>query len=604
MVGVWWAGRAPVVYAAVCLVAIVMGLLGMAPVALADQNEGPVQPVSAASITAGSAHTCVILEGGHVRCWGEGTWGQLGYGNVEDVGDNEAPASVGTVQVGGRAVAIAAGALHTCVILEGGGVRCWGHAFLGQLGYGNVANIGDNESPASVGHVATGGVVTAIAAGSYHTCAVLAGGGMTCWGYNPHGQLGYGDVTGDMARVGDNETPASVGLVPVGGAVSVIAAGGAHTCAVLQRDGAGVVRCWGNNDDGELGYGNKAKIGDNETPASVGTVDLADNAIGVTVGERHACATFTGGGVRCWGDNAVGQLGYAHVDDLGDDETLGSLATVSIGGQASAVTTGHAHTCAVLATRALRCWGKNTNGQLGLGHVDTIGDNEVPAVVDPVVTGSPSRVDPDPLAGPPETRIDDPRPTTTGATATIRYSSPDTDVAGYQCFLDGIAAANAVGCTGTAAGGGVTLTGLTNGTHTFLVRAVDVAGKTDPTPATHIWTVEGGGIVAPAPKPTGLKITKTSWRRHTITTTIRTATGVTGRIHAVLKIRAGRQTVRIKRTTAPVKAGRTQVVYKLRGKATTKARRATLTLTYPGNQTYSPNRITKTIAKTATRTRQ
>ena len=162
---------------------------------------------------------------------------------------------------------IAAGREHTCALPGAGRVRCWGSGDQGALGYGNTDNIGDDETPASAGDVDVGGPVVALAAGAYHTCALLAEGRVRCWGDNRLGPLGYGNTE----DVGDDETPASAGDVEVGGPVAALAAGGDHTCALLETSR---VRCWGAGWSGQLGYGNTESIGDDETPASAGDVDL------------------------------------------------------------------------------------------------------------------------------------------------------------------------------------------------------------------------------------------------------------------------------------------------------------------------------------------
>ena len=148
-----------------------------------------------------------------MRCWGYGGDGELGYGNTNDIGDNETPGSVGPVDLGpGRsAVAISAGYSHTCAILDNGTVRCWGDDLNGELGYGNTATIGDDETPGSVGPVNLGAGRTgaAISAGEAHTCATLDDGTVRCWGAGGLGRLGYGNTN----TIGDNETPGSVGPV-------------------------------------------------------------------------------------------------------------------------------------------------------------------------------------------------------------------------------------------------------------------------------------------------------------------------------------------------------------------------------------------------------
>ena len=160
-------------------------------------------------IAAGGDHTCALLDTGAVRCWGFGSDGRLGYGNTDNIGENETPASVGDVDVGGTVLQIAAGGSHTCALLVGGAVRCWGVGSDGRLGYGNTDDIGDDETPASAGDVVVGGTVTQIAAGTNHTCAVLVGGAVRCWGRGDVGALGYGNPN----NIGDNETPASAGDV-------------------------------------------------------------------------------------------------------------------------------------------------------------------------------------------------------------------------------------------------------------------------------------------------------------------------------------------------------------------------------------------------------
>jgi alpha-tubulin suppressor-like RCC1 family protein len=100
-------------------------------------------------------HTCALLEGGAARCWGKAFVGELGYGNMDDIGDDETPASVGDVDVGGNVVQIDAGYEHTCALLDDAAIRCWGEASFGKLGYADpdTYNIGDNETPASAGDV-------------------------------------------------------------------------------------------------------------------------------------------------------------------------------------------------------------------------------------------------------------------------------------------------------------------------------------------------------------------------------------------------------------------------------------------------------------------
>jgi alpha-tubulin suppressor-like RCC1 family protein len=361
-----------------------------------DETPASVGPIdlgagrTARAIAAGFYHACAILDQGQVRCWGLGGDGALGYGNTNYVGDDETPASVGPVELGlGRtAVAITGGGRHTCAILDNGRVRCWGAGYYGQLGYGNTRTVGDNETPGSVGPVdlGTGRTAVAIAGGGYHTCAILDNGKVRCWGANNRGQLGYGNTK----QIGDNEDPGSAGPVKLGAGRKAVAisAGYLHTCAILDN---GRVRCWGFNSNGQLGYGNTKTIGNNETPASVAPVRLGTGrkAIAISASGQHSCAVLDNRTVRCWGTGRYGQLGYGNTRNIGDNENPGSVGPVKLGPgrTAVAIQAGGRHTFALLDNGRVRCWGLATDGQLGYANTKNIGDNETPASAGPVNLG-------------------------------------------------------------------------------------------------------------------------------------------------------------------------------------------------------------------------
>lgn len=279
-------------------------------------------------LAVGGDFACARLDDGAVRCWGANDFGQLGRGHTDRIGDDEDPGAAGSVDLGGPAVDVAAGAHHACAVLVGGAVRCWGLGNEGQLGYGDPSAVGDDETPASAGDVDLGGIAVELALGGTHSCVRLASGAIRCWGHGLRGQLGHG-VT---QNVGDDEVPASMGDVPVGGVVVGLAAGWQHTCALLDT---GSLRCWGAGTYGSLGYGTTDDIGDNETPMSVGDVDLGPwHALAVFAGptSRSTCARLSDGALRCWGDNDAGQLGYGHTKILGDEptEVPGDLSTIDL----------------------------------------------------------------------------------------------------------------------------------------------------------------------------------------------------------------------------------------------------------------------------------
>lgn len=343
-------------------------------------NEAPstVAPVVLSGvpigIAAGFVHTCALIEGGDVQCWGLGTSGQLGYGNTSTIGDDEDPSAAGFVAFPGVATQIVAGTEHTCALLQGGAVRCWGSGSVGKLGLGNTNFIGDNELPSSVGAINLGGAATQIAAGAVHTCALMDDGDVYCWGSGAGGKLGYGNLT----IIGDTETPNSVGPVSIGAPATQISAGWEHTCVVTDQ---GTVRCWGNGANGRLGYGNTTTIGDNELPSSVGTVNLdGEIATSLSLGLTHSCALMDNSGVRCWGAGDLGQLGLASTVTIGDNEQPSLVAQVNVGYPVAQLATYYSHTCVILNINAVRCWGRNVDGQLGYGMgTSPIGDNEVPS---------------------------------------------------------------------------------------------------------------------------------------------------------------------------------------------------------------------------------
>ena len=383
---------------ALCVV-LALGAVGavLPGSAIAEQASGSdlTSVAAAAGLDAGGVQSCSLLASGSVRCWGYGGDGELGYGNTDSVGDDETPASAGPVDLGSglSATAISAGDFHTCAILVGGSVRCWGFGGDGRLGYGNLANVGDTQAPGSVGPVdlGTGPLGTphtavAISAGGSHTCAILDDGSVRCWGYGADGQLGYGNPD----SIGDNETPGSVGPVDLAGHKAVaISAGGRHTCAILDD---GTVRCWGYGAYGQLGYGNTSNVGNTSlsTPATVGSVNLGAPAIAISAGQNHTCAILSDRTVRCWGYGSDGELGYGNRSSIGATPlpTPGSVGPVDLGGhKALAISAGQSHTCAVLDDHSVRCWGLGVSGRLGYGNTNNVGDYQTPGSVGPVDLG-------------------------------------------------------------------------------------------------------------------------------------------------------------------------------------------------------------------------
>jgi len=287
------------------------------------------------AVEAGAGHTCALLESGAVQCWGWNPNGQLGNGTTVD---SRLPVEVSGLPA--PAEAIAAGDQHTCALLKGGSIACWGANASGQLGNGTRTRSG---APVVVGGLSA---AVALTAGGAHTCALLTAGDVKCWGDDQSGQLGDGGY--------DNQTD-PVAVSGLTGEVDSIVAGFSHTCAVMKDSR---ILCWGWNTEGQLGDGT---VKSRRLPGAV--AGYTGGAAGISVGWSNACALrLTGGGIKCWGLNGGGQLGNGTYADSGSPEEVSGL-----GGGRISVAVGGAHVCALSATGGVKCWGRNDRGQLGSG---------------------------------------------------------------------------------------------------------------------------------------------------------------------------------------------------------------------------------------------
>lgn len=320
-----------------------------------------------AQVVTGAEHTCARTHDGEVKCWGRGDDGRLGYGNTEMIGNTDTPADVGYVDVGGPVFDLCAGLEFTCAAFGDGDVRCWGNGGTGKLGNLSGDNVGDDEVPSAVDKIEIGGTVVAIACGERHACALLEDdGAIRCWGRNDNGRLG--SLVSEP--IGDDEHPSSIDPVEVGGAAVDVVAGTAHTCALLR---GGEVRCWGAAGSGRLGNGTTTPdIGDDEPPSVANNVIELPPVVQLTAGGDHTCALTDEPAVRCWGDNVRGQLGSGDTDFVGGGEPLDTLAPVALSGTPVAVAAGVEHTCAILQTGEVRCWGHGQHGRLGYESQDDL----------------------------------------------------------------------------------------------------------------------------------------------------------------------------------------------------------------------------------------
>jgi alpha-tubulin suppressor-like RCC1 family protein len=381
---------------ALCIaLAAVLGLPAMA---------GSAQEI-VTQAAAGSDHSCAVVAGGRVKCWGGNSDGQLGDGTFIS---RTTPVDVVGLSV--SVTAVATGGFHSCALTAAGGVKCWGRNYYGQLGDGadlSRGHPGSRNTPVDVVGLPTG--VKKIVAGEQHTCALTTGGAMLCWGADAAGQLGDGTAL-------DRSTPAQVSELTFG--VVAIAAGSANSAVII---GQPRVRYWGRDGmgmacqpaycvwapmysnvpkDAPIAYGGVTSVavagggysadyygsysGDINSDYSICALAAGGRALcwagkdnpsdhpateisglppGVTaisMGGHHGCVLASGGTAQCWGTNNHGQLGWG---------LPGGLTAIAAGG---------AHTCAVTAVGEAICWGANGRGQLGDG---TTTDRGTPVAV-------------------------------------------------------------------------------------------------------------------------------------------------------------------------------------------------------------------------------
>lgn len=307
--------------------------------------------VTTAAVAAGGSHSCNLLSGGTLRCWGDGAGGQLGDGA-------EPVQHVVPVPVSGENsfVAISVGSSHTCAVTTAGIAHCWGSNRVGSLGVGNAA---DQAVPAEVhgGHT-----VLTLSAGRDHSCLVAHTQIAYCWGRGGGGQLGIGVWGLGVER--DRPTATSGGH-----AFTAISAGrNDHTCGITI---SGAAYCWGTGTYGQLGNGLTNNPAHRNVPTAVsGGLTFAT----ITTGQDHTCALTPEGAAYCWGNGTNGQIGN------GDTEQYNSLPVPVAGGLTfTQISAGYFHTCALTEGGAVYCWGNGASGALGNGSTTS---SSTPVAVD------------------------------------------------------------------------------------------------------------------------------------------------------------------------------------------------------------------------------
>lgn len=300
----------------------------------AGHAAAPVQGLESAiaQVTAGDVHACAVTAyPARLLCWGENSYGQLGGDGLGRREPAFVPGLPGPVQHA------AAGDAHTCAVVNGA-AWCWGSNNQGQLGLGTQSW---NEKPQSLQELSAG--VAAISAGNRFTCSVHAG-AAKCWGSGTSGQIGDGTAQNRSA-------PTQVATLTAG--VTDVSAGYLHACAVVS----GAAKCWGDGSTGQLGNGVLAQ---RNVPVDV--IGAPSGIVSIAAGLSHSCAVRNDGVVLCWGDNSQGQLG----DGTRSTRAVAGPVT-GLAAPAIAVSVGPSSTCVVLAGREVRCFGSNGHYMLGTG---------------------------------------------------------------------------------------------------------------------------------------------------------------------------------------------------------------------------------------------
>lgn len=296
-------------------------------------------PFTAIAVSAGASHTCSLTSNGSVKCWGDNSYGELGDGT--NISSN---IPVNVLGLNNDIIALTSGNNHNCVLTNNGAVKCWGSNWGSTLGDGTSIY---SNLPVEVNNLSSG--IIAIVSGGYHNCALTSSGGVKCWGFNGDGELGDGTYT-------DQSNP--VDVIGLSSGVVAMSAGESHSCALTSE---GQVKCWGYNGGGALGDGTTI-----DSPVPVDVINLTSEVSSLSVGAAYTCALTDSGTVHCWGANYYGNLGngtannyFTHpVDVLG-------LSNAVIG-----ITTGWDHTCALGINGGVNCWGSNTSGALGTGTTE------------------------------------------------------------------------------------------------------------------------------------------------------------------------------------------------------------------------------------------
>jgi alpha-tubulin suppressor-like RCC1 family protein len=334
-------------------------------------------------------HHCALLDTGALRCWGTNTNGELGgdlasaakpyRGDAPgEMGDHLPAVDLGT---GRHAVRVSTTNAHACAVLDNGKVKCWGNNASGELGLGDSNSRGDaaGEMGDDLPYVdlGTGRTAVAVHTANARSCAITDEARVKCWGAGTNGQLGQGSTSSRGATGGQLGDALPYIALGTGRTVLAVTGGLTFACALLDDHS---VKCWGYNQFGELGLGDKNDRGDGagEMGDALPAVNLGvgRTAKAIASGAEHTCAILDNDQLKCWGSNNQGQLGYGDTNPRGDASgEMANLPYVDLGTGRTVkqIALQASSTCALLDNGQLKCWGYNAYGQLGIGSADRKG---------------------------------------------------------------------------------------------------------------------------------------------------------------------------------------------------------------------------------------
>ncbi|MBU6375573.1 MAG: putative Ig domain-containing protein [Bdellovibrionales bacterium] len=298
------------------------------------------------SASSGEVHQCGVTSLGFIKCWGISANGRLGDG----VNGNYTPSTPTLVDSNTSFISVQAGGAFSCGITSSGAVKCWGNNKYGQLGQGvQTQKVGPTLIDGGAGY-------SQLSAGRYHTCAISSSGSLKCWGTNTYGQLGDGSTQQRTSPV----------LVDAATNYRSIAVGKSHTCGITS---ANILKCWGYNGSGQLGDGSRT----NRTIPVIIDRGTSYQSIATSFDGEHTCGITSTNILKCWGYNHFGQVGNGKSGTSGPTKLAHEPSPVLIdsGTSYSAVGTGQDHTCGITTQNVLKCWGSNSDGQLGSSQSST-----------------------------------------------------------------------------------------------------------------------------------------------------------------------------------------------------------------------------------------